>query len=568
MSNGGAMAPDGASVLDAQGVAHTSPGQRPGKASPKCHCRPTACIIPRARTVGSSSTLPNFKNRNEAGRWPAKGLRGLLPQGADLGWYERRLWRHCKREGHTHLLLALSGLLCLAGCAVGPNYKRPTIDSPSAFRNESETTNGPSTDLAWWQVYHDPALQGLIREAITNNYDLRIAMARVEQARAISMQTRSQFVPSVNYNGNVSRGRNEVFGSGFPNNGATVNSAVASLNAFWEVDLWGRVRRLNESTRAQFLASEEARRGVRLTLVSDVATAYFQLLELDQELEIASRTTNSFAESVRIFTQRMEGGTASALESSRAEAALDDAAAAVPAIRQRIATTENQLSILLGRNPGPVERPQPLLAQAMADIPAGLPSALLERRPDVREAEQLLRSANAQIGEAVAEFFPKIGLTALLGKVSPELSAFTLGGANAWGIAAEGTGPLFEGGRLVGQYRQTKAARSEAELRYRQTILNALREVSDALVARLDLAEIRTHQAHEVTALETAVKLSSERYVAGKASYYEVLESQQQLFPSQLNLARTQRDQLLVVVTLYKTLGGGWQDEMNPNPHP
>ncbi len=264
----------------------------------------------------------------------------------------------------------------------------------------------------------------------------------------------------------------------------------------------------------------------------------------------------------------MEGGTASALESSRAEAALDDAASAVPAIRQQITTTENQLSILLGRNPGPIERSRPLLAQVMADIPPGLPSELLERRPDVREAEQLLRSANAQIGEAVAEFFPKIGLTALLGKVSPELSAFTLGGANAWGIAAEGTGPLFEGGRLVGQYRQTKAARSEADLRYRQTLLNAFREVSDALVARLELAEIRAHQAHQVASLETAVKLSSERYVAGKASYYEVLEAQQQLFPSQLNLARTQRDQFLAVVTLYKTLGGGWQDEMNPNPHP
>jgi multidrug efflux system outer membrane protein len=462
-------------------------------------------------------------------------------------------------------------LLCavhLAGCAVGPNYKRPAIDSPSAFRGDTRPSSRDTGEVDWWQVYQDPTLQGLIREALTNNYDLRIAIARVEQASALAMQARSQFVPSVSYNGTVSRGRNYVFGSGFPNSGITVNSALATLNAFWEVDLWGRVRRLNESARAQFLASEEARRGVRLTLVSNVATAYFQLLELDQELEIASRTTNSFAESVRIFSQRVEGGTASALESSRAEAALDDAAAAVPAIRQRISNTENQVSILLGRNPGLIARPNPLPPEEMPEIPVGLPSALLERRPDVREAEQLLHSANAQIGQAVAEFFPKIGLTALLGKVSPELTAFTLGGANAWGIAAQGTGPLFEGGRLVGQYRQTKAARSEAELRYRQTVLNALREVSDALVSRLELAEIRQHQAHEVTALETAVKLSSERYVAGKASYYEVLEAQQQLFPSQLNLARTKRDQLLAVVTLYKALGGGWQDEPEPNPHP
>ncbi|HTL54051.1 MAG TPA: efflux transporter outer membrane subunit [Candidatus Limnocylindrales bacterium] len=452
----------------------------------------------------------------------------------------------------------------LSGCAVGPNYKRPVIESPAAFRSENQLPNLAYSDLAWWEVYKDDTLRALIQEAFTNNYDLSIAMARVEQARALAMQARSQFIPSVTYNGTVSRGRNYVFGTGFPDNGTTVNSAIATLNAFWEVDLWGRVRRLNESAKAQFLASEEARRGVRLTLLSDVAAAYFQLLELDQELVIASTTTNSFGESLRIFSQRVNGGTASALQSARAEAALDDAAAAVPAIRQRISATENQLCMLLGRNPGPIQRPSPLLSQEVPEIPSGLPSDLLERRPDIRQAEQLLRSANAQVGQSVAEFFPKIGLTALLGKVSPELSGFTLGTANAWGIAAEGMGPLFEGGRLVGQYRQTKAARNEFELQYRQTILNAFREVSDALVSREQLAEMRQHLANEVTALESAVKLSTERYVAGKADYYEVLEAQQQLFPAELNLARTQRDQLLAVVTLYKTLGGGWRDEQKP----
>ena len=263
----------------------------------------------------------------------------------------------CNR-GTIDALALLCCLSLLSGCAVGPNYKRPIIDSPAAFRAESQATNGPYPELAWWEVYKDETLQALIREALTNNYDLRIAMARVEQERALAMQARSQFVPSVNYNANVSRGRNFVFDTSFPNNGATSSSAATTLNAFWEVDLWGRVRRLNESARAQFLASEEARRGVRLTLVSDVATSYFQLLELDQEIEIASRTTNSFAESMRIFNQRVAGGTASGLESSRAEAAFDDASAAVPAIRQRISTTENQLSILLGRNPGPIRTPQ------------------------------------------------------------------------------------------------------------------------------------------------------------------------------------------------------------------
>ncbi len=457
--------------------------------------------------------------------------------------------------------LVIFGLL--AGCAVGPNYKRPPINSPAEFRGDNQFANISFKELDWWQVYEDPTLQALTREALTNNYDLRIAMARVEQAQAVAMQARARFVPSVEYSGAVGRGRNSLFGSAFPTDGTTASSAVATLNAFWEVDLWGRVRRLNESARAQLLASEEARRGVRLTLLSDVASAYFELLELDQELQIAYQTTNSFGESLRIFSQRVEGGTASALQSSRAEAALDDAAASVPNIRQRISSTENELCVLLGRNPGPIDRPTTLLNQRMPEIPAGLPSTLLERRPDIRQSEQNLRSDNAQIGVAVADFFPKIGLTALLGKISPELSAFTLGSANAWGVAAEASGPIFEGGRLVGQYREAKAVRTEGELQYRRTILNAFREVSDSLVLGTQLAEARQFQAHEVTSLETAVKLSSERYVAGKASYYEVLEAQQQLFPTQLSLARTQRDQLLAVVSLYKALGGGWRDETN-----
>jgi len=452
----------------------------------------------------------------------------------------------------------------LAGCAVGPNYMRPPVQSPAVFRSDNAPTNTSFAELAWWGVYQDPLLQALIREAFTNNYDLRIAMTRVEQARAVAMQARSQFVPSVNYNGNVGRGRNDLFGEAYPNGGATASSAAATLNAFWEVDLWGRVRRLNVSARAEFLASVDARNGVRLSLLSEVASAYLQLVELDQELEITSRTTNSFGESLKIFSQRAEGGTATSLETSRAEAALADAQAGTPAVLNQMTMTENQLCILLGRVPGPIARkdapPENMLTP---QIPAGLPSALLERRPDVRQAEQTLRSANALIGVSVAEFFPTIGLTALLGKISPELSAFTLGGANAWGVAANASGPLFEGGRLVGQYRQAKAARDEARLRYQQTALTALGDVSDALIMRERLGEIRLQQSREVTALETAVRVSSERYLAGKASYYEVLEAQQQLFPAQISLARTQRDQQLAVVALYKALGGGWKDEQS-----
>jgi multidrug efflux system outer membrane protein len=455
----------------------------------------------------------------------------------------------------------LSALAVFVGCAVGPNYRRPAIESPSCFRGDNSPTNTSFADLNWWQVYQDEILQALVREAFTNNYDLRIAITRVEQSRAVAMQVRSQFVPSVDYGGTVSRGRNDLFGGAFPNGGTTASSAATTLNAFWEVDLWGRVRRLNESARAQLLATEEARHGIRLSLLSAVANDYFQLLELDQEMEIATRTTNSFGESLKIFTQRLEGGTASDLEASRAEAALADAASAIPFIKEQISITENELCILLGRNPGPILHPISPSVALPPDVPAGLPSALLERRPDVRETEQLLRSANAQVGESVAEFFPKIGLTALLGKISPQLSAFTMGGANAWGVAAETTGPLFEGGRLVGQFRQAKAARDEARLRYQNTTLTALRDVSDALILRERLGEIREQQAREVVALEQAVKVSTKRYLAGKASYYEVLEAQQQLFPTQLNLARTERDQQLAIVSLYKALGGGWNEK-------
>jgi multidrug efflux system outer membrane protein len=308
------------------------------------------------------------------------------------------------------------------------------------------------------------------------------------------------------------------------------------------------------------LASEDARNGVLLTLLSDVASDYFQLLELDRELVIDARAADSFANSLNIFKQRMEGGTGSALETSRAEAALADANSATPFVLEQISFTENELCILLGRNPGPITRSRAdFTGQLTPVVPAGLPSQLLERRPDIRESEHLLRAANADVGESVAEFFPKIGLTALLGRVSPALSAFSLGTANAWGVAAEATGPIFEGGRLVGQYHQAKAAKEEAALQYRQTILFAFRDVSDALISRQRLAEIRDQQSIEVTSLEQAVKLSTERYLAGKASYYEVLEAQQQLFPAQLNLARTRRDELLAVVTLYKSLGGGWE---------
>ena len=459
------------------------------------------------------------------------------------------------------LLASLGGAaLLLPGCAVGPNYKRPAINSPANFRDAQPSTN-TLADLQWWELYKDETLNSLIRTALTNNHDLRIAIARVEQSRAIAGQAKAQFVPRVGYEGAASRGRNEFLGNANPNGARTGDAAFAALNASWEIDLWGRIRRLNESARASFLASEEGRRGVRLSLVAEIAQAYFELLELERRLQIANRTTDSFKESARIFSQRFEAGGASKLDTARAEAALASTAANVPDIERQIAMKENQISVLLGQHPGPIVHSAKLEDQVLPpEVPAGLPSALLERRPDIRQAEQNLRSANAQIGVSVAEFFPKIGLTTFFGKVSGELSAFTAGTANAWSAAASLSGPIFQGGALVGQYREAKAKREEARLRYEQTALNAFRDVADALVTREKLEAIRAEQARAVKAYEQAVQLSLQRYTDGKAAYFEVLEAQQQLFPAENSLARTELNRLLVIVQLYKALGGGWEE--------
>lgn len=448
----------------------------------------------------------------------------------------------------------------VAACAVGPDYKRPAVDAPPIFRGQDGAAQQASlADLPWWEVFRDDTLQELIRTALTNNYDLRVAVRRIEQARAIELQTRSPLFPQLRYEGGVARGKNSFLDIPFPNNGQTESSALAALNVFWELDLWGRIRRADEAARAQILANEEAKRGVMLSLVSDVAQAYFELLELDLELEIAKRTMQSFSDSLALFRRRLEGGVASRLETSRAEASLASTAAAVPNLERLIAIKENQINILLGLNPGPVPRTATLIQeQTPPDIPVGLPSVLLERRPDVRQAEQDLVAANAQIGVAVAEFFPRLGLTTLFGRVSPELSTVTGGTANMWAVAGSLVGPIFQGGRLLGQYRQAEAEWEGATLLYQQTVLNAFQEVSNALITRQKLEEVRAQQARAVSALDDAVKVSLQRYVAGLASYYEVLEAQQQRFPAENALAQTQLDQLVVIVRLYKALGGGW----------
>jgi multidrug efflux system outer membrane protein len=332
--------------------------------------------------------------------------------------------------------------------------------------------------------------------------------------------------------------------------------------ASWEIDLWGRLRRLNEAAQAQYLASQEARRDVRISLISQVAQGYFQLLALDQELEIARRTTNSFAESLKIFGERMQGGVVSKLETASAEALLDSTAATVPELERQIALQENQISVLLGQNPGPIIRNHKLLMEMLPpEVPVGLPSALLERRPDIRENEQVLRSANALVGVSVADFFPQLSLTALFGQVSPQLSTLTAGGANAWNIGADLAGPIFRGGQLVSEYRQAKSVREQTMLQYQLTVLNALQEVSNALIARQKYAEERLQLTRAVDAYRVAVQVATQRYVSGLASYYEVLQEQQLLFPAENSLTETELNQLLAVVQLYRSLGGGWQSE-------
>jgi multidrug efflux system outer membrane protein len=454
---------------------------------------------------------------------------------------------------------ALLLVFCLTGCAVGPDYKRPAIDAPRSFRGDISAQTNSLGDMPWWELFRDETLQGLIRAALTNNYDVRIAATRVEQARAVLAQNRAGYYPQITYSGAVGVGKNAVEGSPFPNSQQT-RWYEAVANASWEIDLWGRVRRLNESARAQYFATAEGRTNVMLSLIATVASDYFQLLALDQELQIARDTTNSFGQSLKLFAERLRGGVSSKLETAAAEAEEASAAATVPELERQIVVEENQIRILLGMNPGPILRNKKLLEQLLPpDVPPGLPSALLQRRPDIRQAEQQVRSANAQIGVVKANFYPQISLTALFGKVSPELSAFTAGGANAWSVAGNLAGPIFEGGLLKGEYRQARAVWEETVLEYQSTVLNAFQEVSNELIARQQLAKERVEQARAVAAYVEAVRVATERYTAGQANYYEILQEQQLLFPAENALTQTELNQLLAIVQLYRALGGGWK---------
>jgi multidrug efflux system outer membrane protein len=460
--------------------------------------------------------------------------------------------------------LALTGLL--TGCAVGSNYKRPPLTVPDQTRGQATPAEAASlADQPWWEVFQDDALKTLIDEALRNNYDVRAAAWRVEEFRARAGIARSELFPQVQYQGQWSRSRL----SEFVQPGSTpINLYDVNLGLSWEIDLWGRIRRLSQAALAQYLSTQEARRGVLLSVVSEVAEAYFEVRELDARLEIARRTTETFQGTYDLFDRQLAGGIASQLELSRAEAALATAAAAVPDLELQIVARENLLSFLLGRNPGPIPRGASLTEQRLPpEVPGGLPSALLERRPDLRQVEQQLVAANANVGAAMASLFPTISLTGAFGGVSPDVSTL-FGAGKTWSVAAGLTGPLFQGLRLKNQYDANVALWEQAKVQYEAAVTNAFGEVSTALVAHQKLAQVEKEQARSVAAYQEAVRLANIRYVAGLSSYVEVLDAQQQLFPAENTLAQTRFSRLDNLVQLYKALGGGWNIENPAWPRP
>lgn len=475
-----------------------------------------------------------------------------------------------ERRSNTRSLPLLVVLGVFTACAVGPRYRRPEVVVPAAYRGQVGTAEAVSfADLPWWEVFQDETLQALIEEALQNNYDLRTAVARVAQFRALVGVARSELFPQIGYEGGAarSRGVTPLF-SPVPS-GTTRDSFLGIFDLAWEIDVWGRVRRATEAALADLFASEAFRRGVVLSLVSSVAQAYFELLELDLELEIARRTTASFQRTLDLFTQQFNRGVASRLEVTRAEAALASTMATMPSLELQITAKENQLCVLLGRPPGPIARGRPLVDQTFPETPPGLPAQLLTRRPDILQAEQAVVAANARVGVAVANFFPQIGLTSLYGGASDEVSDIVNGRVSLWSAAGQGIGPLLQGGLLYGNYQAAHAQWEQAREQYEQTVLIALQEVSNALISQQKLAAVRQEQARAVFALQESVRLSLLRYSGGFASYFEVIEAQQQLFPAENALAQIQRDQLIAVVQLYRALGGGWSEYAQvPEPPP
>ncbi len=463
------------------------------------------------------------------------------------------------------LLAAAAALLVLGGCMVGPDYRRPEVSVPGNHRGLEGTPSRESlADLPWWQVFDDPALQGLVREAIAANHDLRIAAARVMEARAQAGIAKSFLYPDIGVSAGYTTRQVPRLSDPSEANGTDKTFQNWSLagSISWEADLFGRIRRGKESAVAQYVASEEGRRGVLISLVSDVASGYFSLRELDLELEIARRTLALNDETITFYTNRLTGGVSNRLEVDQAQANRAVTAATIPEIERQIALTENALGVLLGRLPGPIPRGSVLTEQHYPPrVPAGIPAALLERRPDVMQAEQLLVSANADVGAARALFYPTISLTGVFGGLSHDLTDIAKSDSILWSLGAGIFQPLFQGGRIRRNYEAAQARFEAAVAAYQKAALNGYREVADTLTTIEKLAQTRVEQEKGVAALRDASTLSRSRYDAGLANYLEILVADQALFQQELLLARTRGGELQTLAQLYRALGGGWQQE-------
>jgi outer membrane protein, multidrug efflux system len=459
-------------------------------------------------------------------------------------------------------ILLFSVALLVSGCTVGPNYKRPTVAVPGLYRGTVSTEAAPTQltalgDQKWWDIFQDDQLRTLIRTAVVQNYDSRIAASRVLEARAQLGITRADQFPSVGAGAGISDTRNSQskFLPAFETSTGQANVAAA-----WELDFWGKYRRATEAARANLIASEWARREVLSTLVANVASAYFQLRALDLQLEISKRTLNSRQESLRLTRILADGGSTTLLDVRQAEQLVFTASAEIPVLEQQIEQQENFLSILLGQNPGDIPRGQTLTEQRQPpEVPPGLPSSLLERRPDIQQAEAQLVAANAEIGVARAAYFPQISLNGAGGFQSSALTSLFTGPAGAWNFGASLTQPIFTGGRLRSQVRLAEARQQTAVLSYQQSIQGAFRDVSDGLVAYRKTREFRTQQDLLFRSAEDAARLSHMRYNGGVTGYLEVLTNETNAFSTELGLVQAQLNELLAVVQLYQALGGGWQ---------
>ena len=455
-----------------------------------------------------------------------------------------------------------------AGCTVGPNYKRPSIPTPKAFRAPEPLPPGQAAslaDLKWFLVFKDPQLQDLIRTALARNYDLRDAVARVEAARASLGITRSDQFPKVAAGGSVDFNRLSRNGATplppnfLRNQNRTFGTAVLQLLSF-EIDIWGRLRRASEAARANLLSAEETRQAVVTTLVSDVATSYLTLRELDYELEISRRTLQTRKDSLVLVQERKTGGVSTRLDLRQAEELVYTAEETIPATQEQIEQEENQITLLLGENPGSVTRGRSLTDQDLPPaVPPGLPSALLERRPDIRAAEQNLIAANAEIGVARAAYFPRISLSGFLGGASTQLSSLFNGPARTWSVVPQVTQPIFTAGRIKSGVRLAQAERDHALVQYEKVIQTAFTEVSDALIAHQRVRESREKQELLVNALQDRLRLAYMRWRGGVDTQLNALDADRDLFQAQLTLARLRLEEILSTVQLYKALGGGWQ---------